>query len=471
MPDGKLPKPPQACAVDGCANQPAYKTRTRPTWCDEHITAICASAGLTPLEPFATTKAYRLTRCDECGCEAHYRFEYVLTKNAENEATCRACFWRAWAVSNRAMLGHYAATEPVSTSEAELVATANNYDYLGPLTRPSLPDDPHHVRCRHCGRLSAQRLADIGWGCQCQVNPRRDRQASKLSERERAQEAAGPGDDHKSLSREILEQWDWEQNGKVNPSSVSAGSRRTFAWREASCGHTWLATPTERQKRQRLRCPECRTILDSLAYHFPLLASEWSPRNPTSAWHVRGSGQTTFLPEWICRRNPSHVWHAPLVSRSAGSECPQCREPGKSSIELKHYEAVQTQFSNATSGPVLRSPSFVRRTSWTADILTELPDGRSVVIEYDGAYWHSEKGEIDRAKTLDLLSAGYLVTRIRELPLASLGITHADYIEVFIPSTGPDPVQTVKGIHDLVVSPPDQRTWSWPKGNAPSKTT
>jgi hypothetical protein len=190
-----------------------------------------------------------------------------------------------------------------------------------------------------------------------------------------------------------------------------------------------------------------------------------------SAWHVRGSGQTTFLPEWICGRDPSHVWRAPLVSRSAGSECPQCREPGKSSIELKHYKAVQTQFGNATSGPVLRSPSFVRRTSWTADILTELPDGRSVVIEYDGAYWHSEKSEIDQAKTLDLLSAGYVVTRIRELPLTSLGITHADYIEIFVPTTRHDPAETVQGIHDLVMNTPGQRTWPRTGENAPTKTT
>ncbi|MBD8611153.1 hypothetical protein IFT77_11705 [Frigoribacterium sp. CFBP 13729] len=93
------------------------------------------------------------------------------------------------------------------------------------------------------------------------------------------------------------------------------------------------------------------------------------------------------------------------------------------------------------------------------------------MIEYDGAYWHSEKSKINRAKTLDLLSAGYFVTRIRELPLAPLGITHADYIEVLVPSTGLDPAKTVEGIDDLVVNAPDQRTWPWPNENAPSKTT
>ncbi|WP_199823290.1 hypothetical protein [Streptomyces sp. NRRL WC-3742] len=46
------------------------------------------------MEPFAKPTAWRLTRCLTCGCEAHYRFEYTVSKNAEDEATCRACYWR-----------------------------------------------------------------------------------------------------------------------------------------------------------------------------------------------------------------------------------------------------------------------------------------------------------------------------------------------------------------------------------------
>jgi hypothetical protein len=52
-------------------------------------------------------------------------------------------------------------------------------------------------------------------------------------------------------------------------------------WRKSwECGHEWQAAPAEREKGQRLRCPECRTILDSPAYHFPEIADEWSPENP-----------------------------------------------------------------------------------------------------------------------------------------------------------------------------------------------
>ena len=64
------------CSWDGCTAMAAYGTRTKPAWCDEHITAILRQGGLLPLEPFVSPQAYRLTRCLTCGCEAHYRFEY-----------------------------------------------------------------------------------------------------------------------------------------------------------------------------------------------------------------------------------------------------------------------------------------------------------------------------------------------------------------------------------------------------------
>ncbi|MEU6232181.1 zinc-ribbon domain-containing protein [Kitasatospora sp. NPDC047058] len=98
------------------------------------------------------------------------------------------------------------------------------------------------------------------------------------------------------LSPEIAAQWHPALNGRTSLAKISPGSRRTVWRREPECGHEWQDTPAQRQKGQRLRCPVCRTILDSLAFHFPGLAGEWSPANPVSAWHVRPIGQTPFVP-------------------------------------------------------------------------------------------------------------------------------------------------------------------------------
>ncbi|CUR54380.1 zinc-ribbon domain-containing protein [Nocardioides sp.] len=584
----------QACSEPGCLNPAAYRTRTKPTWCDGHITSILHRGGLVPLEPFTKPTAYRLTRCTSCGCEAHYRFEYVLDRNKIGEATCRACHWRSWAAEARGLQGGHAKSEPVSEDTAKDHAAKNGYEYLGSLTRPSLPDDPHRVRCLRCGRISAKRLGDIGWGCSCLTNPRRERQTRKpagskkkdllkdsglavlgwwdhdrndsatwntvtakarreahwrcpdcgreftekvcdmtaypscpdCAVKRRAEweveyarlkqtpvaaipdllaawadeadpamvmvagdlrvrrfrcpaghhprlsphsfmragcpscrgnatrtqrlEAVAVDPETHTMNREIASQFHPTLNGKIRLETISPDSRRILSWTDAECGHTWQASPREREKGQRPRCPECRSILDSLAYHFPELAAEWSDANPLTAWQVRPSGQTTFVPEWICANNPAHAWQAPLTSRTAGAGCPECRETGKSKVELDHHAAAETIFGSAASGRPVVSEAFKRRARWLVDVVVDLPDGRKVAIEYDGAYWHADKAEIDTAKSVDLLAAGYLVARLREHPLPPLGVTDPGYVEFVVHATAPDAHGVIAKVKDWV---------------------
>ena len=190
-------------------------------------------------------------------------------------------------------------------------------------------------------------------------------------------------------------------------------------WHDAACGHEWEEAVCDRDKYQRYLCPRCRTILDSLAYQFPLLANEWSPDNPVTAWHVRPNGTTLFDPEWVCSLNPSHVWTASLNSRTNGSDCPECREIGKSKVELDHFSAAESLFGKARSGVKLRSSEFKRRPTWTADIVVPLllRDARNRVRR---GYWHQDKAEIDRAKSLDLL-AGPPGARVTKRPRARQG--------------------------------------------------
>jgi DNA polymerase-3 subunit epsilon len=179
-PEPEPPKPPrrrfkgaatptdQACSAPGCPEVAAFKTRTKPTWCDHHITEILRQGGIEPLEPFTRPEDWRLTRCIECECVAHYRLEYTLDKNAVGEPTCRACFWRVWAEDVRQRQGEYALHMIVPLDVAQKHAEEHGYEYLAPLTSPSLPDDPHRVQCRHCHLIRVARLGDISSGCDCQ---------------------------------------------------------------------------------------------------------------------------------------------------------------------------------------------------------------------------------------------------------------------------------------------------------------
>lgn len=586
------------CSEAVCERPAAFKTKTRPAWCDEHITAILAAGGLAPLEPFTTPKAHRLTRCLTCGCEAHYRLEYTLDQNAQGVPTCRACYWRKWGAGQRRVLEGYADFSPVPEAEAKAHAERHGYEYLGPLTNPSLPHDPHRTRCVYCGRISAQRIGDIGWGCSCQTNPRRVRQTTSVSgsdkpgrkrqtkellkdsklpvigwwdhesndaalwdtvtvkarrevawrcpecelqfvarvldmtsmsacpdcserrrvtweaelahwkvtpvaevpelmqvwadeydprlvmvaehtvrrfrcpeghhpritplsflrsgcpscrgnatRRERLEQVKADPETH-AMNREIASQWHYSMNAPLQLETISAGSRRTLWWKNWECGHEWQATPAEREKGQRLRCPTCRTILDSLAYHFPELGDEWSPENPVSAWQVRPTGHTPFTPKWVCSNNPDHSWTAPLASRAAGSGCPECRESGKSRIELDHHAATVRIFGQASSGQPVEHEGFVRRGRWLVDITTKTATGTPIAIEYDGSYWHADKADIDTAKTLDLLTAGYLVARLREHPLKPLPINNPLYAEFVVHAAAPDPEGVISRVRD-----------------------
>ncbi|MBW9121242.1 3'-5' exoribonuclease [Microbacterium trichothecenolyticum] len=174
-PAARLPRPlrrtpvptDQTCSVDGCESTAAFKTRTKATWCHSHIEEIQRTGGLRPLETFTHPDDWQLTECLVCSVQAHYRFNYTLDKNAWNEGTCRACYWRKWAADARRMQGDWADLTPVSYSSALAHAEAHGFEYLGPLTAPSYGGDPHHVKCRACGKISADRLSDVGFGCTC----------------------------------------------------------------------------------------------------------------------------------------------------------------------------------------------------------------------------------------------------------------------------------------------------------------
>jgi hypothetical protein len=190
----------------------------------------------------------------------------------------------------------------------------------------------------------------------------------------------------------------------------------------------------------------CRTILDSLAWHYPDLAAEWSPDNPRTAWQVRPSGTLTFVPEWICATESSHRWRIGTNVRVHGSPCPLCRESGKSLVELRYFDALRNEFGEAFSGLSMRSDSFARRSVWVPDVTVHLSDARVLLVEYDGSYWHADKTDVDREKSCDLLAAGALVVRLRETPLPSLGIDSRDYLELPVSSTVPDPDRAVAAI-------------------------
>lgn len=252
---------------------------------------------------------------------------------------------------------------------------------------------------------------------------------------------------------EVASQWHPSRNGPGTPADISWDSKRPAFWRANCCGFEWEDRIINRDKYQRLRCPKCRTLLGSLAWCDPGLAAEWSPTNPITPWHVRPHTSTTFTPEWRCANNPRHTWFAPLSGRSNGSECPECKQFGKSRVELDHYAAATEVFGSARSGVTVRNTAFTTRRCWACDITVSV-EGSDFVIEYDGAYWHSAPAKVlmDERKSLDLLAAGFFLVRLREDSLAPLRIVHPRYREVRVYSVAPRPLDVMNEIHSWVTA-------------------
>lgn len=111
---------------------------------------------------------------------------------------------------------------------------------------------------------------------------------------------------------------------------------------------------------------------------------------------------------------------------------PQHRTPSNNSaVELAYHAAAVAVFGAAESGVRVESADFISRRWWTVDIAAEI-DGAKIVIEYDGGYWHADRVEVDTRKSRDLLAAGYLIVRLRDQGLPSLGINDPRYAEITV---------------------------------------
>lgn len=292
-----MPRQPKQCSAEGCENTALFLANSKPSWCDDHITEILRQGGLEPLEPFRHRKAYRLTRCLACNAEAHYKFDYTLEQNRLDTPTCRACFWREW----------YVSAWRIGVVNRPVQIQVGSVD-RGREVIADLGGGPYQYRCLECRRLSISRPGDFPDVCGCS-------------------EALGGrrGELPRLLSSELREQFiETVNRSKETADTIRSTSTRLVVWQDTNCGHTWEATPAQRQGVPRWRCPKCQSILDSLAFHFPDISAEWSADNPLTPWQVRPTGTLAFKPEWRCIKVPTHVWRASLGPRtSGGGRCPE----------------------------------------------------------------------------------------------------------------------------------------------------
>ena len=164
---------------------------------------------------------------------------------------------------------------------------------------------------------------------------------------------------------------------------------------------------------------------NSFANLYPHLLKEYSKENNRNPYSLKP--QANYLASWLCSIC-GYKWKTFLYNRTnKGSGCPKCCNNQTSKSEKLLRKALI---------PFGVLPDPHRISNWEVDIY--LPDSQTI-IEYDGSYYHSFSNsfQTDTRKSLDLLSKGYKVIRIRtyskSYQLPSLNISHSSYHEISIP--------------------------------------
>lgn len=207
---------------------------------------------------------------------------------------------------------------------------------------------------------------------------------------------------------ELMKEWNFEKNKKINPEKVGEFSGYK-AWWQCNNGHEWEVAIAKRSAGS--GCPYCAnqkvTDSNSLTTINPDLAKEWHPSkngNLSAKKVVFGSSKKVW---WKCKKG--HEWQATVVSRNKGVGCPFCNKQ-TSSIELAIFLELQHIFGSDVK-------QREKIDGIEADILISK---YKYVVEFDGSYWHRNRGQKDLLKNRKLEEKGFIVHRVRGIGLEKI---------------------------------------------------
>ncbi len=129
---------------------------------------------------------------------------------------------------------------------------------------------------------------------------------------------------------ELMQDWDYEGNSEIDPTTVGRGSHLYVSWRCHKCGYKWDVQIYNRANGKGCPCCANRVIvpgINDLATTDPELAAEWHPTlndlKPTEV--TRGQAKIVY---WRCSKC-GNVWQDSLNHRSSGRGCSKCKKSSK----------------------------------------------------------------------------------------------------------------------------------------------
>jgi len=223
-----------------------------------------------------------------------------------------------------------------------------------------------------------------------------------------------------ALFPEVTATWHPTKNGDVIPEQVVAGANKRFWWIcDQGPDHEWETSANKRTYGQQ-GCPCCAhqklSTTNCLATVAPDVAALWHPiRNDgvTPEQIIAGTNKRFW---WQCDIVSAHEWRTGANNLVvAGTRCPHCTLVPRSAQEMRLAHELAALIDFDLKAHKVRFAGRVR----DVDIVFE---DLSVVVEFDGSYWHRNKPDKDRDKTQLIEDAGWRVIRVRERPLESIHV-------------------------------------------------
>ena len=154
---------------------------------------------------------------------------------------------------------------------------------------------------------------------------------------------------------EIADEWDYERNEGLDPTTVSWGANKKVWW-VCPNGHHYQAWIGDRTGSHKSGCPFCsgKRIVGSLVETNPDLIKEWDyeknkPHKPEE--YQRSSKETVW---WLCEKH--HSYSARIVNRANpdhGTGCPYCANKkvltGYNDLETL-YPAIAKEWNTEKNG-------------------------------------------------------------------------------------------------------------------------
>ena len=233
---------------------------------------------------------------------------------------------------------------------------------------------------------------------------------------------------------DLAKEWNYERNGALLPSDITAGSSKKVWWKCSVCGNEWSATVYSRKNGT--GCPSCGKVKQAISFRkkriekngslvttHPRLCQEWNyKRNDgmTPDDFSFGSNQKVW---WIC--NQGHEWEATISSRVKGARCPKCNAGMRTSLPEKAIVFYLKKYGFE----LIENARIFENNYRDVDVFLPV---ENTAIEYDGEYWHqSGKKDIDKTKLckknditlirirepkIGFLNDGYSIEHLTEVP-------------------------------------------------------